>query len=238
MSNQTASEQYKNAPLIETVFEIKFSGEPSIECHRDLFYKKIRDFFPTILVPNVNIGDAPSLSPYRFMDKNNMSGFLVSINSLAFTTKDYKGFFAFKETVLNYFNMFKKLYNINKINRTGLRYINIIPILRTDENILPIDTYLKVDINLPSPIPKQFKYFQTRFVTQTEGGMITTHIQPLTTPDKKNEIIILDFDYGKTGNLNYSNIEEYIEESHRNTKSFFESLVTDEYKSIMNGEVI
>ncbi len=116
---------YKNAPLVEAVFEIRFSGELSIECHRDLFYEKIREKYPSVYVPEIKTGAAPSLIPYRFMDENNISGFFVSMNSLAFSTKNYKGFNDFKHIILKYFKIFSKIYKINKIERIGLRYIFI-----------------------------------------------------------------------------------------------------------------
>jgi len=38
------TEIYKNVPLVETVFEIRFPVELAIECNRDKLYKKIKIF--------------------------------------------------------------------------------------------------------------------------------------------------------------------------------------------------
>ena len=56
MSKQT--EIYKNAPLIETVFEIRFPAELTIECNRDKLYEEIRNIYSKILIPTAVPGKA------------------------------------------------------------------------------------------------------------------------------------------------------------------------------------
>ncbi len=43
-------EIYPNSPLVEVVFEVRFPGEPGVECNRDIFYEKIRGDFSNVLV--------------------------------------------------------------------------------------------------------------------------------------------------------------------------------------------
>ena len=38
---QNQNEIYPHAPLLETVFEIRFPGELSVECRRDVFFMKV-----------------------------------------------------------------------------------------------------------------------------------------------------------------------------------------------------
>jgi uncharacterized protein (TIGR04255 family) len=52
---------YKNAPLLEAIFEIRFPGEPAIECHRDVFFEKVRKIYPKILVPKLISGQPIAL---------------------------------------------------------------------------------------------------------------------------------------------------------------------------------
>jgi len=84
-----------------------------------------------------------------------------------------------------------------------------------------------------------FKNLSLIFVSQAEeGGSLTTRIEPAISYDKNQEGIILDFDYAQEGDLYFSQIDKYLEESHTNTKYFFEQLIADNYKKVMRGEVI
>lgn len=228
---------YKNPPLIESVFEIRFPGNLSIECKRDLFYNKIKNIFPQILIPQITNAKAPALEPYRFQDKNDSKGIMVGINKIAFYCKKYKGFEYFKEDVLKYFTIFNGLFKITKLNRIGLRYINMIPVIREKE-ILPFHHYLNIEINLHNITSDNFKDLSIILTTPVNNGNITTRIKSATSEDKTKEAIILDFDYSKEMNLNFKSIEKYLNESHKHTKFFFESLITKDYKKYMDGEVI
>ena len=228
---------YSNAPLVETVFEIKFSGEPAIECHRDKFYEKIKDKYFKILVPTITEGKAIALEPYKFVCEDDFFGIMLSINKLAVFCKKYEGFNLFKEETLRIFSIFRELFKIKKIIRTGLRYINIIPFTR-ENNIIPLENYLNIRINLPKSIPTDFKNLKIIFISQTKGGSITTRIEPAISRDQTKEAIILDFDYAKEGTLNFDSIKNYLNESHLHTKHLFEELITDRYRQVMLGEMI
>lgn len=231
------NEIYKNAPLVETIFEIRFPGEPAIECNRDKLYEKIRDVYSKVLIPESFEGKAMALEPYQFERDDGTSGIMLSINKMAVYCKKYEGFKLFKEEAMRIFSVFGELFKIQKLNRTGLRYINIIPFIR-ENNIIPINNYLNIKIGLPKSIPTDFKNLNIIFVSQTERGSITTRIEPAFSPDQTQEVIILDFDYAKEDNLNFGSIEKYLDESHQHTKHLFEELITDEYKKVMRGEVI
>lgn len=231
------NEIYKNAPLNETVFEIRFPGEPAIECNRDKFYEKIRDVYSKVLVPKSVEGKAMALEPYKFEREDGINGIMLSIYKIAVYSKKYEGFGLFKKEVMRIFSIFGALFNVQKLDRTGLRYINIIPFTR-EKNIIPITDYLNIKIYLPKSIPTDFKNLSIIFVSQTEGGSITTRIEPAISPDQIQEVVILDFDYAKEENLNFASIEKYLDESHRHTKHLFEELITDNYKKVMRREVI
>ncbi len=235
MSNK--SEIYKNAPLIETVFEIRFPGEPAIECNRDKFYEKIRDIYSKVFVPKSSEGRAIALEPYKFEREDGTGGVMLSINKMAMYCKKYEGFKLFKKEVMRIFFIFGELFKIQKLNRTGLRYINIIPFTR-EKNIIPIKNYLNIKIDLPKSIPTDFKNLNIIFVSQTKNGIITTHIEPAISHDRTREAIILDFDYAKEEDLNFCSINKYLDESHQHTKYLFEELITDDYKKVMRGVVI
>ncbi|MFH1503933.1 MAG: TIGR04255 family protein [Candidatus Omnitrophota bacterium] len=235
MDNQ--SELYQNAPLDQTVFEIRFPGEPRVECNRDKFYEQIRETYPNVLIPRSLEGKAMAAEPYKFERDDGSWGVMISINKLAIYCKKYEGFVSFKKEVLRLFSLFGKLYNIKKLNRIGLRYINVIPFTREDD-IIPLQSYFNVNIGLPKSISTDFANLNLILVSKTEGGSITTRIEPAISADKTQEVILLDFDYSKDGDLDFGSLEKYLNESHDHTKYLFEELVADEYKKVMRGEVI
>jgi len=231
------NETYKNAPLVETIFEIRFSEEPAIECNRDKFYEKIRDVYSKVLVPMSSEGKAMALEPYKFERNDGTNGIMLSITKMAVYCKKYEGFKLFKKEAMRIFSIFEELFKIQKLNRTGLRYINIIPFMR-EKNVIPIKNYLNIKIDLPKSISTNFKNLNIIFVSQTKGGSITTRIEPAISHDQTQEAIILDFDYAKEEGLNFGSINKYLDESHQHTKYLFEELITDDYKKVMRGEVI
>lgn len=235
MDNQ--NEIYENAPLIETVFEIRFPGEPTVECNRDKFYEQIRDTYSKVLIPRSLEGKAMAAEPYKFEREDGAWGIMLSINKMSAYCKKYDGFNLFKKEVLRLFAIFGKLYKVQKLSRTGLRYINIIPFTR-EGDIIPLQNYLNVNIRLPKAISTDFANLNLIFVSRTEGGNITTRIEPAMSPDKTQEVIILDFDYAKDSDLSFDSIDKYLDESHQHTKYLFEELVTEDYKKVMRGEVI
>jgi len=227
----------KSAPLIETVFEIRFPGEPAIECNRDKFYERVRDVYSKVWVPKSFQGKAKALEPYKFEREDGTNGVMLSINKVAVYCKKYVGFKPFKKETMRTLSIFGELFKVQKLNRTGLRYINIIPFTR-EKDVIPIINYLNIKIELPKSIPTDFKNLNIIFVSQTKGGSITTRIEPAISPDKTQEVIILDFDYAKEENLIFGSIDKYLDESHQHTKYLFEELITDSYKKVMRGEVI
>ncbi len=228
---------YKNAPLVETVFEIRFPGEPAIECNRDKFYDRVRKVYSKVLVPKSFESKVQALEPYRFEREDGTIGIMLAINKIAIYCRKYMGFKPFKEETIRILSIFGELFKVQKLNRTGLRYINIIPFTR-EKDVIPIENYLNIKIGLPQSIPTNFKNLNIIFVSQTEGGSITTRIEPAISPDKTQEVIILDFDYAKEENLTFGSVDKYLDESHQHTKYLFEELIADCYKKVMRGEVI
>ncbi len=230
------NELYKNAPLIETVFEVRFPGEPAVECNRDKFYEKIRDVYSEVLVPGFPPVKAVALEPYSFRNKNG-NAVMLSIDKLSVSCRKYEGFKVFKKEVMRIFSIFGKMFKIEKIKRTGLRYINVIPFARTG-NIIPLQDFLNINVQLPESISTDFKNLNIVFVSQAKGGTVTTRIEPVISQDQTREVLILDFDYAKDGDLSFRKISDYIVESHQHTKHMFEQLIAENYKKVMRDEVI
>ncbi len=233
MQNQT--EIYPHAPLLETIFEIRFPGELSVECRRDVFYESVRSRFPILRVPLPVPGEPRALQPYEFESDDGSDKLMVSLNSFAYSTKRYRGFGTFKEVALEYVMEFGEMFKLAKIHRTGLRYINVIPFTR-EEGLVPLEHYLTLNLNLANRNLLGFKDFSVALATPANPGMLTVRIGTISNP--QGEALLLDFDFAREKDLDLAKIAEYLQESHDFTKRFFEELITDNYQRLMRGEVV
>lgn len=238
MPKKITSEIYPNSPLVEVIFELKFPGEPAVECRRDIFYELIRKDYPKILVPQTKEGSFVALEPYRFEKEDSTCGIMLALNKFSFYCRKYPGFALFKREIINLIGKFRKAYTkIDKLNRTGFRYVNIIPFTR-EEGVIPLDSFLKIKFQMPTAIPEKFNNISVGFVAKTKGGSITARIETLATADKSGEAILLDFDYAKEEGLSIKNAKQYLDESHNYSRQLFEDLITDNYRMFLKGETI
>jgi uncharacterized protein (TIGR04255 family) len=230
------SKLYKNPPLVESVFEIRFPPELAIECRKDEYYDQIRNEFPEVNLPLADSPEPYPMKNYLFRDSKREKGIQFSINKCSFHRYKYLGFNQFKGELLRYLGSFAEKFKVQTLYRTGLRYVNHIPILR-EEGVIPLGKFLNFGYNTPKSIPGKYDFLHTVLFVKLGEGSIRILIQYKKLPDEKEtEIIILDFDYFFEGNLEFSKIESYIDESHKYTKKIFEDLVTEHYRQIMNQE--
>ena len=230
------SKLYKNSPLVESVFEIRFPPELAIECRKDEYYDQIRNEFPEINLPLADSPEPYPMKNYLFRDNKGEKGIQFSINKCSYHRYKYLGFCQFKEEALRYLGLFAEKFRIQTLYRTGLRYVNHVPILRED-GVIPIRKYLNFGYRTPESIPETYDFLHTVLFIKLGEGSLRILIQYKKLPDEKEtEIIILDFDYFFEGNLEFSKVETYIDESHKHTKQIFEDLITDYYKRIMDIE--
>ncbi len=227
---------YPNAPLLEAVFEIRFPGEPAVECHRDEFFALVRGEFPMVWVPHLEAGQSPALSPYHFRSADEKSSLMIAINRFAYSTRTYTGFASFKREAMKHTAAFVQKFGLQKLNRTGLRYVNIIPFNR-EQGLLPIERYFQFRVEVPPAKSSQVSNLSLGYSVPREDGSLTIRIECVASPDQR-PAFLLDFDYAKEKELTVDHLEKYIDESHQETKLFFETIVTDEYRNFMRGEVV
>lgn len=232
-----SAEQYPNQPLIDVAFEVRFPGDPAVECRRDEFFRLVRDKYPKVYVPKLQPGDAPALALYHFKQDDDQATVMTAINKLAYSTKKYPGFEAFKAEVLRITAIFGATFKIGKLTRTGLRYVNAIPFVLKAGSI-PLREYLKVGFQIPLPATDSFKTLNFSFASQVGNGTINVRVEHMLAEDKSHEAILLDFDYAMQSDLTFDRIEAYLDESHSVTKQMFEGMITDEYRKYIRGEEI
>ena len=227
------SEVYPNSPLVEVVCEIRFPGELAIECRRDEFYEKIRDKYPTILVPQA--GDRSA--PYRFENQNRNAEIMLALNRFSFHDKDYSGHKRFIKEFIELVKKLNQTYSLKKLARVGWRYINVIPFTRED-GIVPLQRFVSVDVSLPEGVSDQFENLSMVLISKVPDGTITTRIESIIRSDDQQEALLLDFDFALTEKLAFSKIHSCVRKAHSETRALFENLITDDYRQYLRGETI
>lgn len=241
---EITDEVYPNQPLVEVVFEIRFPGEVRVECERHLFWEKIREDYPNVLVPHPNPEKPIALMPYKFTSVDGSMTVMVSMISLALSANIYPGYKEFSKKILKIYKVFKNVFPIKKINRIGWRYINVIPFVRENGSI-PLPRFLNVGFKLPETIPDLFKNLNLVFESEYQDGSIITHLQVLQKTAERGvagEALLLDIDYGKIPtdeqDLKFEDVPKYLDEAHSKTRKLFEEFITDEYRQYLRGDVI
>lgn len=228
---------YPNAPLAEVVFEIRFAGEPAVECRRHDFYQVIRSDFPVVAVPNVEPGQAIAMQPYHFKSEDGASTIMLAINRFAFSTRSYGGFSGFSGQAVSLVERFCNMFAITKLNRTGLRYVDVIPFVRHSGRI-PLARYFTLSLKSPALESDEFYNVSLAFEIACGNGFLTTRVTTAKSADGIREVLVLDFDFAKTHELEVRHLRDYLTESHDHTKRVFEAILTEDYKSVMRGEAV
>ncbi|MBI5023676.1 MAG: TIGR04255 family protein [Candidatus Omnitrophica bacterium] len=227
------SKVYPNSPLVEVVFEIRYPADLSIKCNIDKYAHRIKNKFP-LIVPH------PELAAHLYAFSNNQNTEIVKVglDRFSYHAKEYKnGFESFEKIALQHVSEFIEIYKIETTVRTGLRYINHIPIVKVN-GCIPLERYLNFDYKLPGTgsMPNKYELLHTILVVKVGDGKLQIVIEYREKPDLINsEILVLDFDYFLTGQLKSSEVNCHIQESHTHTKKIFEDLITDEYRRVMES---
>ena len=237
-------EIYPNSPLVEVVFEIRFPGEPMVECRRHEFFARVRDEYPRVLVPQMQVPGFPALEPYRFEREDRCAGMLLAIDKFGYYTRRYPGFREFRGTFLKLMSAFGEMFNIARLKRTGWRYINVIPFTREGGNI-PLNRFLDVGPFLRGDhmgsvraSREQYENLNITLMLKIDRCSVTTKLESIISSDQSREALLLDFDCAKLENLMFPETEAYIDESHQVARNLFETLITERYRQYLRGEVL
>ena len=231
--------RYPRQPLQEVDCEIRFYGEPVVEARRDEFYKAVRNQYPLVLVPQTKEGSYPALQPYRFVKEDNSAGVSLALNSLAYFQRDYQGAENFICEMIRLFEIGNKLFSIQRFNRLGWRYINVIPFTRED-TLIPLARIFK---DPPNPFSiESCKYERVNFcaTTRFENEFVSVKLESDSVGLEGSEILVFDIDVFRD-NSNDSEIIApeipiLIERLHDIARNFFEASITDQYRDYISRE--
>lgn len=234
-------DQYPNAPLTEVACEIRFPGEIAVESCRDRFWDRIRDAYPTIKVPQAKAGSAPALQHYRYSTApSGGRNVAVAINSLALSEERYTTHKPFLAEFKRLHSVFSKCYpKIEKLNRIGWRYMNLIPYVREEGNV-PLARFIKLTLPMPASLPGQIRNVQLSLEVPISKGLAIIKLATVhDTRDTQREALLLDLDFSfERPNMRMSEAPSLMAEAHKRNRQVFEDLITDQYRSYLRGEAI
>jgi uncharacterized protein (TIGR04255 family) len=231
------NEIYPHSPLREVVAEIRFGGEIAIETKRDLFFEKVRDKYPDVYVPQNVPGKSAALQAYQFEDPDKERGTALAINRFAFYERSYSGHEAFIGEFLRLANLVSEFYGVDKLNRVGWRYINIIPFVR-QRQIIRVGDVLNLALSVGEEPVRKFHDLNLEWVSPADEGVLITRLQSATESPSKQEILKLDFDSFATEELSMGNLRETTTLVHNHARLMFERMITNEYRQYLRGEGI
>jgi uncharacterized protein (TIGR04255 family) len=231
---------YPNAPLTEVACEVRFPGDVSVECKRDVFWEKIRSAYPVVKVPLAQPNTAPAIQHYRFENNEGTRSVAVAINSLAFSERKYTTHRPFLVEFDRLHGLFAKSYpKLKRANRIGWRYVNAIPFVR-EQRVAPVAQIFRAKLGIADSLPERFRNLQLTFeVEDADGGVAVVKL--FTAHDQREEVkeaFLLDLDYAYEGDLAFKDAPQILRRAHTRTRRVFEDLITDGYRAHLRGESI
>jgi len=171
-------EVYPKAPLVEVVFEMRFPGEPVVECHRDDLFDFVRGRMPIVQVPELSSPDHFKFRTYKYSSVDGGSSILAGLNQMGYSCKKYEGFERFKSELTPIFLFFIKRFKIRDLRRFGFRYVNAIPFVRENGN-LPLKKYFQSTFKISPSLPDELQHCGLSFVQSVAAGSVITKIETL-----------------------------------------------------------
>lgn len=229
--------KYPNAPLVETIFEIRYNYCLSVETERHKFGELIKKDFPELYLPYTKPDIPPGLQPYKFQNSETKEIILNSIVRFSYIHQDYPGYEIFKKRALELINLFCKTYDITMITGTGFRCINHIPIKRTETKILPISKYILCNCELtPKHVVSDINNISLNIQMPLGEGTLHFVLKNQEIEGLDSEVLVIDFDYIMEGQFKISEIESNLDISHDVNKQLFYNMITDTYCKYIKGE--
>ncbi|MBM3300298.1 MAG: TIGR04255 family protein [Deltaproteobacteria bacterium] len=180
---------------------------------------------------------APALEPFRFEREDKSAGVMVSLNRFGYFSRAYPGFEEFSAECLRVMELLASIVPIQRLNRIGLRHVNLIPFLRED-GLLPFDYFFQSGGKILELLPGKLENISLAFAMPAGEGKITTRLESIARTDRSREAFLLDFDYAKEGGLVFAELPGYLNEAHDQSAALFHKLITPSYRDYIKGEEV
>lgn len=228
-----------NSPLGEVAFELRFPGDLNFASKWGELQRALQSDFPMLFVPNAKAGEPLALTPYRLSSSDEAEFVALSLNMVAFMSKRYKTFDAFRERFGQVFEVVQRYFAPRQLNRVGLRYVNWIPRQFGDAPAGSIHPALKLQL---AGVPGGAPIVDGQLVFHVVAGELTLRVSIVADPASKQlpleyqNTMLLDFDCFAHGEISPARVDEILVASHAIIDDTFFGLITDEYLKFLKGE--
>lgn len=217
-------------PIVEAIAELRFVTNLPDDAVFGVIYNKFHDEFgkpenlPVLQLPeairsqDLNLKYAPH---YKFHKGDYIMQVGPKVFSLA-NVKEYVGWDTFSDNIKETFEKLSSLEIVDKIERFGLRYINL---------FADINIYEKSMLQIQLEDKNLFKNDNNLSIVMKTGDfaskliMVNNAQVKLQTPDKIANGSIIDIDVSLERKIKFENINELIENAHKEEKKLFFSLL-------------
>lgn len=177
---------------------------------------------------------------WHYYGKNREKHLTITPNMIFIEYNKYEYFEMLREDFLSVLDALFKAYSKLQIKRLGLRYIDNIDI--SNETPTEWDKYLKPELNTIFTIAENKETISRAFhVLEFNYGEDLLRFQfGMFNPDYpasiKKKIYTLDFDMYVTKLLDKTEVEDTLDRFHEKVSCFFEEMITDELRRIMEAQ--
>lgn len=227
-------------PIVESVLEIRFSSSLPEDAIFGVIYNQFKDVHPkfeslnVLQLPQAIRDQDPNLrySPHYKTQKDN---FVLQVGPRSFSisnVENYVGWEIFSKKIFSTFDLINNSGVIDKIERLGLRYINILKGVNIFENsnfnISLKKEAINTKTNITTEIPFEKGFCQLRLTSDAEAQL----------GGPKGELVlgsVIDID-AVVNAKDFQSISQAIEYSHQIEKELFFTILKEDFIKTLNPE--
>jgi uncharacterized protein (TIGR04255 family) len=245
------SKSLRYPPLSEVVFEITFPRSFAVENRIGDYQQHVSKTYPTpgdefvlYLPPAVAFGKSPKpegtrLTPVRtFVFQNPTGSRIVRVSVVHFSllVSDYLHFEDYKEALMAAIEPAIEIFQLNRLERVGLRYINKIPVPK-HAGPLAYQDYVRTPIDARVFLPHQLSTFLTEVsVNVCEKRKLTIRNGLLPSqgdPSMLTYLLDLDCSSSESVSLSDQDLTNLLGEYHEAIEAEFKRAMTEKYWNYM-----
>ncbi len=226
--------KYNNSPLCEVVFELFFTTNSWNSVIPGLFYSNIREKFPeTKQRSATNNGNTEEITLYINKESNmiiQLSRSMMSVNKLP----KYNGWDNFSQYIDFALKALNKTFDILRINRIGLRYINRFDINK--HSVENIKDFLYIHPNVPENLSNEASSIQMLIEYPQSGtnipDVMTLNLSTIRPIDQMRAPLSFEINCINLSSniINHEDIKKWLNESHNKINNTFDLCLTEKAK--------
>jgi len=240
------TKKYKKPPLTEAVFELFFNSSNWSPAIPGMFYNLVKDKYPIITQSpggfgvsfgpgSIQMGPGNNdLTQFKSTDGSSiiqLSNNLFTVNKLP----EYGGWNSYKALILEAVENLKKVLDLTKLNRIGLKAINKIDVKsHTYENFT---NFFNVYPRIPDGLTPNINSIQLNFETPIEINkeILAVSLATLNREKDYEAPVLFQIYFTKIRDVEVDEVEEWVEIAHKHLHNAFDLSLTKNCKDTFDN---